>query len=106
MHVHDNGTDNGRHALAIDIWENEGGTSGRDSMDHHYGRRVEADGTWSIYHVFTGVPADIGGGSMTGLSRSAATTGMTSLNLRNEHRRRQRVEGYARMSGEIGAARS
>ena len=50
----------------LPIWENEGGAVApykespaiedqvRDS--EHYGRRVEADGTWTIYHVFTGVP--------------------------------------------------
>ena len=45
------------NALAIDIWENEGGAPGRDSMDHQYGRRIETDRSWTVYHVFTGVPA-------------------------------------------------
>jgi len=79
-----------RHALAVAVWENEGGTPAQDSMDHQYGRRIEWDGSWSIYHVFTGVPAEIQGYSMTGLSRSNATEGMLSLNRRNEGRRRER----------------
>lgn len=66
------------------ICENEGGASGRDSMDHLYGRRVERDGSWSIYHVFTGAPAVILGRRMTGMSRSSATCCMLSLNRRNE----------------------
>jgi len=55
-------------------------TSRCDPQDHHYGRRVEADRTWTVYHVFTGVPADAGCGAMTGLSRADATDRMVSLN--------------------------
>ncbi len=80
----------GWHALAVAIWENEGGAPQQDSMDHQYGRRVEGDGSWSIYHVFTGVPAKIHDHSMIGLSRSHATSGMLSLNRRNEERRHER----------------
>ena len=73
-----------RHIAAIAAWENEGGAPGRDSTHHQYGRRIEADRSWSIYHVFTGVPARIGGCTMTGLSRSEATRGMMALNRHNE----------------------
>lgn len=59
-----------------------------DSMDHHYGRRVERDGSWSIYHVFTGIPAVVDGRSLTGMSRTCATQGMLAMNRRNEGRRR------------------
>lgn len=83
-------TEPDRLALAVAIWENEGGAPAQDLMDHQYGRRVERDGSWSIYHVFTGVPAEIQGSSMTGLSQSNATKGMLSLNRRNEGRRRER----------------
>jgi hypothetical protein len=89
MNTHNNKTDVRRHTLAIDAWENEGGAPARDSMDSHYGRRVEADGSWSIYHVFTGVLADIGSRSLTGLTRSGSGEVMMSLNRRNEERRRQ-----------------
>lgn len=54
------------------------------SGDHQYGRRVERDGSWSIYHVFTGAPAEIRGVPTTGLTRGCATEGMLSLNRRNE----------------------
>lgn len=47
---------------------------------HQYGRRVEADGSWTIYHVFTGTPASICGHSMVGLSQLGATEVMTFLN--------------------------
>jgi hypothetical protein len=73
----------GRRASSIGVWENEGGAPATDSDDHDYGRRVEADRSWTVYHVFTGVPARIDGVTMTGLSRSDATDNMLSLNRRN-----------------------
>jgi hypothetical protein len=90
MNAHTDETETRWHVLAVAIWENEGGASQQDSMDHQYGQRVERDGSWSIYHVFTGVPARIHGHSLIGLSRSQATAGMLSLNHRNEGRRQER----------------
>jgi hypothetical protein len=40
--------------FAIDRWENEGGAHGQESPDLHYGRRVGADRSWTVYHVFRG----------------------------------------------------
>ena len=74
--------------VAIDRWENEGGANSHESIHNHYGRRVEADRSWTIYHVFTGVPARIDGSTMIGLTQGVATDGMLSLNRRNEARRR------------------
>jgi len=62
-----------------------------DSMDHHFGRRVEVDRSWTVYHVFSGAPANRAGQSMIGLGRQAATEGMLSMNLRNVHRRKERI---------------
>jgi hypothetical protein len=90
MNAYSNETEIGRHALAVAIWENEGGAPVQDSMDYQYGRRIERDGSWSIYHVFTGVPAKIHDHSMIGLSRSFATEGMLSLNRGNEGCRHER----------------
>jgi hypothetical protein len=61
-------------------WNSEisGSTGGR--QDRQYGRRVEADRSWTVYHVFTGVPADIGDGAMTRLTRMEATDWMMVLN--------------------------
>jgi hypothetical protein len=87
-----NETERKQTAAEIGAWENEGGALGRDSMDHHYGRRIEADRSWTIYHVFTGIPARVSGDAMTGLSRSDATRGMLRLNIRNAVRRRERIE--------------
>lgn len=89
--THNTGSERSRTAAAIDVWENEGGAPRGDSMNHHYGRRVEADRSWTVYHVFTGIPAHVGGDVMTGLSRSAATSRMLSLNLRNVERQGERV---------------
>jgi hypothetical protein len=83
-------TPSSRIAFAIGVWENEGGAPGRDSLDAHYGRRVEADRSWSVYHVFTGIPAHAGGRAMTGLSRADATNRMLSMNGQNQRRRMER----------------
>lgn len=82
--------------FAIDRWEDEGGAHGHHSPDLHYGRRIEADRSWTVYHVFTGVPARIDGNTMIGLTQRVATDGMLSLNRRNEARRRH---GRSPMSG-------
>jgi len=92
MNAHNNDAERKRNAAAsaIDIWENEGGAPGHDSVDHHCGRRIEADRSWTVYHVFTGIPARVGGNAMIGLSRSDATHGMLSLNHLNAERRKER----------------
>ncbi|HCV72654.1 hypothetical protein EXN24_24720 [Rhizobium rhizogenes] len=82
--------DQRRQALRIEVWENEGGTSVADTVDSQYGRRIERDQTWTIYHVFTGVPVRVGGRRLTELSISEATDGMLSLNRRNVLRREER----------------
>ncbi|WP_378941601.1 hypothetical protein [Mesorhizobium sp. ANAO-SY3R2] len=84
-----------RDAAAIGIWDNEGGARGRDALDHQFGhqfgRRIEADRSWTVYHVFTGIPAHVDGQAMTGLTRSDATDGMTFLNLRSTGRHKERI---------------
>ena len=91
MNVPNIETDRARNATALGAWENEGGAPGRDSINHQYGRRIETDRSWTVYHVFTGIPASAQGQTMTGLSRADATSGMLSLNLRNAARRRERI---------------
>jgi hypothetical protein len=46
-------------ALANSVWENEGGARAPDAPDGEFGRRVEMDRSWTIYHVFTGVPVRV-----------------------------------------------
>lgn len=57
-----------------------------NGADHQYGRRIESDRSWTVYHVFTGVPADSNAGATTGLNRAEATKRMMSLNRRTEER--------------------
>ncbi len=90
MNPRGNETESRRDVRAIDIWENEGGAPRRDSLDEQYGRRIEADRSWTIYPVLSGVPANSDGGAMTGLSRLDATDGMLSLNRRNDERHKDR----------------
>lgn len=86
-----NQTDPQRTTTAIAIWENEGGAPGRDLTEHQYGRRVEVDRSWTVYHVFTGETARDGGDDLIGLSKPQATSRMLSLNLRNAERRKERA---------------
>lgn len=78
-----------RDAAAIAIWDNEGGAP--CSIEHQVGRRIEVDRSWTVYHVFTGIPVHVDGQAMTGMTRSDATSGMMSLNRRNAGRRRERI---------------
>jgi hypothetical protein len=91
MNADSNETEPDPRALAISVWESEGGARAPDAPDgQFFGRRVEMDRSWTIYHVFTAVPVRVGGSALTDLSRSAATEGMLSLNLRNVKRRKDR----------------
>lgn len=67
------------------------GAQAPDGIDSHYGRRIENDRSWTVYHVFTGAPARVNGRAMTGLSRTEATESMLSLNRFNVQRRRERA---------------
>jgi hypothetical protein len=80
--------DNDQNAIDIGVWENEGGAFHRFSMHHHYGRRIEPNRSWTVYHVYTGLPADMGEHSTTGLNETTATWMMLSLNANNVERRR------------------
>ena len=88
MNACSNETEQTRNVLAIGVWENEAGSPGRESLDEQYGRRIEADRSWTVYHVFSGIPAHADGQTMTGLSQLDATDGMLSLNRRNDGRRK------------------
>lgn len=79
-----------KDALATRGWENEGGAPGPDGIDCDYGRRIESDRSWTVYHVFTGAPARIDGRLMLGLSRQEATDSMVSTNHSNVVRRTER----------------
>lgn len=75
------------NSIDIAVWENEGGAPHRFSMHHHYGRRIEPNGSWTVYHVYTGLPAEMGNYATTGLNEISATRMMLSLNANNVERR-------------------
>ncbi|MBZ9851444.1 hypothetical protein LB565_25990 [Mesorhizobium sp. CA14] len=92
-------TDAARSIWACPDEQNASGAQACEFRDHQYGRRVEADRSWTVYHVFTGIPAHVNGTSMIGLSRSEATNKMLSLNLRNSERRKQRIAARPALAG-------
>ncbi len=98
MNADDNRAERRPNAFAIAVWENEGGALGRDSVGRTFGRRIEADRSWTVYHVFTGVPAHVAGQPMVGLSHEDATHGMASLNLHDTGRRNERINLSAEAS--------
>lgn len=50
-----------------------------------FGRRIEPDGSWTVYHVFSGRPAALRFERSAALSRRAATRLMLSLNRHGSH---------------------
>jgi hypothetical protein len=66
----------------IQAWENEGGAiavvHGQDW--YRFGKRIESDGTWTIYHVFSGVPAKLGTWKMNGLKAPVAERALHIIN--------------------------
>ncbi|MCC4243186.1 hypothetical protein [Stappia indica] len=108
-----------RDAAAIDISLGDDVAAANDvrgdvredvRLDDYFGRRIEEDRTWTIYHVYTGVPAFSDGMGMTGLSRTDATRGMRLLNSptqntgRIERSSRRRSTTVSRLScGQPGA---
>ncbi|HCL66376.1 MAG TPA: hypothetical protein DIC56_16360 [Rhizobium sp.] len=64
-------------------WENEGGRPGLpdDWEPYLFGRRIERDGTWTIYHVFSGTPAQYGTWDMEGLTGTVASRALRTVNL-------------------------
>jgi hypothetical protein len=68
MNADGNETEFDPRALAISVWENEGGAQAANAPDDQFGRRVEMDSSWAICHVFTGAPARVDGSALTSLS--------------------------------------
>jgi hypothetical protein len=68
------------HALALSIWESEGGAPDGSRQLYQYGRRFEGDGTYAIHHVFTGETVRIGLWTMAGLNPKNAARALRVLN--------------------------
>ena len=69
-----------RVTAALEIWDNEGGAAERTGRGYRFGRRFEADRSWTIYHVYTGVPAQLGNLRMIGLDKPTAAHALHVLN--------------------------
>ncbi|RVI61060.1 hypothetical protein CN192_00205 [Sinorhizobium medicae] len=68
------------HALALSVWESEGGAPDSSGQLYQYGRRLEGDGTYTIHHVFTGDKVRIGSWTMEGLNAKNAARALRVLN--------------------------
>lgn len=77
---HKRKTKNEEHALALSVWESEGGAPDRSGQLYQYGRRFEGDGTYTIHHVFTGETVRIGLWTMAGLNPTNAARAVRVLN--------------------------
>jgi len=86
-----------REETAIENWENEGGSPGavphyHEDFGFQYGKRIEIDRTWTVYHVFTGIPVSSGDGALVGLSNAEASAMIASFNIGKEERRKSTIK--------------
>ncbi len=88
MNTHSNEPSENPDAYYLNAREREGPTLNYENIHSHYGCRIEPDKSWKIYHVFSGVPANIGGRKMTELGEKEATARMLSLNASNSQKRK------------------
>lgn len=49
-------------------------------VQYGYGKRIEADKSWTIYHVFSGIPANVGGHDLVQLDAKSAIRALRILN--------------------------
>jgi|EndMetStandDraft_4_1072995.scaffolds.fasta_scaffold915493_1 hypothetical protein len=49
-------------------------------VQYGYGKRIETDKSWTIYHVFTGIPASIGVSDLVQLDAKTAIRALRMLN--------------------------
>lgn len=66
------GNKNQDESSALAEWDAEGGAQPAMPRYGQYGRRIEADGTWTIYEVFTGREARQRGLRPSGLTKEEA----------------------------------
>lgn len=78
---------------------------GCEGLSHVFGRRIEADRSWTVYHAFTGTPVVVAGYAMMGLSRQVATDRMLAMNRVEPGTRKDRIRQKPPQldPGDIGA---
>ena len=62
----------------LDVWENEGGMVLPEEAATRFVRRIEADGSWTIYKVLGG--AAISREFLTGMDRQQSAIWLAALN--------------------------
>jgi hypothetical protein len=72
----------------LETWDDEGGALHVDSIHRELGRRIEHDGSWTVYNVFTGTPVTIDGKWLLGMSSADSLSIMMNTNSENAVRRR------------------
>lgn len=70
--LHDYSQRRREEAADLARWDAEGGAQSASPVHGQYGRRIEADGTWTIYEVFTGREARQRGLMPSGLTKEEA----------------------------------
>lgn len=78
------------HVSTTSMRKDDNGAIAQQAVDSDYGRRIEFDHSWTVYHVFSGEPACIDGVVLTGLPRLSATSKMLRLNRETVLRKRRR----------------
>lgn len=72
--------DNIELSAALGVQDDLSAATHRPNSEGYLGRRIEADGSWTMYHVFTGVPARVNNRIMVGLTKRDATVTMIRRN--------------------------
>ncbi len=61
----------------------------RDHLTNRYSTRIEPDGTWTIFDLFTGLPADYYGRPTTLMDEDNSRSLCIVMNALDKQRRRQ-----------------
>ena len=83
MNSHRDQTERRQNAIALGIWENEGGASNRISTDIQHDCRIEPARSSTVYRVAASAPVYADSHAMIGKSRPDARKDMMSFNLLN-----------------------
>jgi len=80
MHIYQTTIQNECVARSLERWDDDGGAPGPYAMYCEYGRRIESDGSWTIYDVCTGFPAEIGGHLMKAMNAADSMSQLMQIN--------------------------
>jgi hypothetical protein len=83
LHIHETVFQPDCITRALEHWDDDGGALGREPVRDEFDRRIEADGSWTLYRVSTGAPARIGGHLMEGMNAVDSLNRLAKVNARN-----------------------